>query len=450
MGSKVYDFLTESFLFDESLIAEGFASVSEDEIREELRRYREYWLSNTSEIEKEVRVDDARVNLFSGLGRADLKLLKQTALYVGQQIVTDPLFDLGRERNPDADTLSAVFGLQTPPFDRTEVQKAVRYLKALTPMVVGDYVKFYPTSRFFEPLREIPFTVSRAAFVERVPAQLHEFFHAHAQVMSARAEGDSIACGWPLELGRGIAVRFKNHPQSANAFFLGEQKAESVDRENRTADITLSAPDSLPSQEVFDAWVTQSINQSAGWMYEQLCTELAVADSFGASYVSNSEFIFQLIEQIAPADSESGVASVNALMNVELPILDQIDTVTLMKVRQEEGEAFAEFRAEWERQINILRSIADPEELKKRTQGVVRELTEVQVAKVNSAVVNLRKHAALSLTIATGSLIGTIQGGGFSLLGLAMAALQGYASWDQYRNAKRQNPAYFLWKAFKG
>jgi hypothetical protein len=123
MGSKVYDFLTESFLFDESLIAEGFASVSEDEIREELRRYREYWLSNTSEIEKEVRVDDARVNLFSGLGRTDLKLLKQTALYVGQQIVTDPLFDLGRERNADADTLSAVFGLETPPLIRQRCRR---------------------------------------------------------------------------------------------------------------------------------------------------------------------------------------------------------------------------------------------------------------------------------------------------------------------------------------
>ena len=36
MGSKVYDFLMESFLFDESLIEEQFVSIPEEEIRKEL------------------------------------------------------------------------------------------------------------------------------------------------------------------------------------------------------------------------------------------------------------------------------------------------------------------------------------------------------------------------------------------------------------------------------
>jgi hypothetical protein len=149
MGSKLYDFLTESLLFDDSLIAEGFESVPEREIRNELRNYREYWLNNATEIENEVRVDGSRLNLFSGFERADLRLLTQTALYVDQQILTDPLFDLGRDPNGDVDVFNAVFGLQTPAFDKKGVQDAVRFLKALTPMVAGDYVKFYPTSRFF-------------------------------------------------------------------------------------------------------------------------------------------------------------------------------------------------------------------------------------------------------------------------------------------------------------
>lgn len=75
---------------------------------------------------------------------------------------------------------------------------------------------------------------------------------------------------------------------------------------------------------------------------------------------------------------------------------------------------------------------------------MVPELTEVQGAKVNSAVARLKKQTALSLVITAGSLIGTIQAGGFGVLGLAMAALQGYVSYDQYRRAKRQNPAYFM------
>lgn len=451
MGSKLYDFLTESLLFDDSLIAEGFESVSEREIRNELRNYREYWLNNATEIEKEVRVDGSRLNLFSGFERADLRLLTQTALYVDQQILTDPLFDLGRDPNADVDVFNTVFGLQTPAFDKKAVQDTVRFLKALTPMVAGDYVKFYPTSRFFEPLKQLPFTVSRSGFEERVPGNLREFLRSNVQVTSAKAEGDSITFGWPLEVGRAIAVSFKDHPlaHGSHVFFLPETTVESVDRDNRTADLAWCMSNTLPSQKEFDAWVRQSINQSAGHVYCRLCTELAVADGFGASYLSNSEFTFKLIEQIAPAESKYAPGAVNALLNVDLPILDQIDVATLMKVRQEEGEAFAEFRAEWDRQISALRSISDPEELKSRAQEVVRELTEVQVLKVDHAVARLKKKMALNLVITTGSLVGTIQGGGFGILGLAMAALQGYGSYDQYRTAKRENPAYFLWKALK-
>lgn len=138
MGSKVYDFLTDSFLFDESHIEEQFASIPEEEIRKELGRYREHWLVNAAEIEKEVRSNDSALKLFSGLKHIDLRLLKQTALYVDQQILTDPLFDLGREPTADADAFNSLFGLRTPGFDKEEVKKAARYLKALTPMVAAD------------------------------------------------------------------------------------------------------------------------------------------------------------------------------------------------------------------------------------------------------------------------------------------------------------------------
>jgi hypothetical protein len=69
------------------------------------------------------------------------------------------------------------------------VEKAVRYLKALTTMVAADYVKVFPTNRFFEPLQQIPFTYSRTGFVERVPRELVEFFHSNAVVFP---DGDFV------------------------------------------------------------------------------------------------------------------------------------------------------------------------------------------------------------------------------------------------------------------
>lgn len=451
MGSKIYDFLTESVLFDDSLIEEQFASIPEGEIRQELGRYREHWFANCAEIQQEVQTDQSALKLFSGFKATNPRLLKQTALYVHQQILTDPLFDLGREANPDADAFNAVFGLRTPKFDKREVVKAVRYLKALTPMVTGDYVKFFPTSRFFEPLPQIPLTYSRTGFAERVPKELIEFFHSNAHVTSAKAEGDSISFGWPLERGRGIAVIFKDHPivEAGQLFFLAEQEFESVDRERRTAKSKFYMPATLPTPERFDSWVTQSINQSSGHVYRRLCIEMAVADNFGANHLSNSEFIFKLVGQIAPVKGEETITPVNALLNVNLPILEKIDIETLMKVRRDE-EAFAEFRLEWDRQLKTLRGISDPDVLKTRMDEVVRELTEVQVAKVDRAVTDLKKRLLRDLLIVgAGTLAGGIQSGGFGIVGAAMAGLQGYRSYSDYKRAKRQNPAFFLWKVLR-
>lgn len=82
MGSKLYDFLTDSLLFNDSLIEERFASVAEAEIRKELRRYREFWFANATEIQREVRANDSNLKLFSGLKMVPPELLKQTALYI--------------------------------------------------------------------------------------------------------------------------------------------------------------------------------------------------------------------------------------------------------------------------------------------------------------------------------------------------------------------------------
>ncbi|MEK6279174.1 MAG: hypothetical protein AABN95_02365 [Acidobacteriota bacterium] len=451
MGSKLYDFLTDSFLFDDSLIEEQFASITEKEIRIELRRYREFWLSNAAEIESEVQANDSQLKMFSGLKKVRPALLKQTSLYVEQHILYDPLFDLGRERNPDEDAFNAVFGLRSPSLDKEEVQESVRYLKALTPMVTSNYVKFFPTSRFFEPLQPIPMRYSKSGFAESVPAELFDFFHANAHVTTARPEGTSITFGWPLEIGRGIAVNFKEQPPDrAEIYFLADQEIDSIDRRNGSFSTSISMPVALPTPERFNSWVSQSINQTAGHVYRRLCLEVDLADSFGAGYLSNSQFAFRLIEQIGPVQDGIQTNTVNALLNFDLPFLDKIDIDTLMTVRRDDGEAFADFRLELDKQLRTLRGIIDPDELKRKTEEVFHELTEVQISRIDRKITSLKKQVLLDVVIATGSLMGAIQTGGFSVLMGAMAALHGYRSYSQYQSEKKENPAFFLWKASKG
>ena len=94
MGSRVYDFLSESFLFDDSLLSEEFSDVTEAEILRELVRYREFCLSAAAELEQEASSNTSNLKLFSGIRRVGPRLLKQSAFYVEQHILYDPLFEL--------------------------------------------------------------------------------------------------------------------------------------------------------------------------------------------------------------------------------------------------------------------------------------------------------------------------------------------------------------------
>lgn len=92
MGSRTYDFLADSFLFRDSLLDECYASVPEQELVKELRKYREFVLANEDALLSEVAHGNSTLNVFSG-ERVNLPMLKACALYVHQYIIDDPLFD---------------------------------------------------------------------------------------------------------------------------------------------------------------------------------------------------------------------------------------------------------------------------------------------------------------------------------------------------------------------
>ena len=89
--------MAESFLFADDLVEDKFQGVTEDEIKKELRAYREYCISHLSEIENEAIEEGSLLKVFSGSSRIEPTLLKQSAFYVDQHIIQDPLFPFTHE-----------------------------------------------------------------------------------------------------------------------------------------------------------------------------------------------------------------------------------------------------------------------------------------------------------------------------------------------------------------
>src|ERR1044072_8224987 len=105
MGSRTFDFLTESFLFYDSLIRDQFRDIPESEIVAELKRYRQFCLSVAPEIEAEILSSPiSSLRLFSGIKHVGVDLLKQATFYVHQHILYDPLFRIDARNESGGET----------------------------------------------------------------------------------------------------------------------------------------------------------------------------------------------------------------------------------------------------------------------------------------------------------------------------------------------------------
>lgn len=453
MGSRTFDFLTESFLFDDSLIRDQFREIPEGEIVTELKRYRQFCLSVAPEIEAEILTSPrSNLRLFSGIKHVDLDLLKQATFYVHQHILYDPLFELTHEMNPEERPTTGTFnnflGFSKHSLNRKRLANVVAYLQALRPMVAANYVKLLPTSYFFEPPKEIPLTYSETGFQERVPEPLRQFFHDGAIVESVKEVDGAMIIDGSLEIGRGIHIRFEDHDMREGYSYL-LTPIESVGGEGATVELSLLKTTAPPEREEFEWWVFQSINQTAGRVYSRVLAENMFASKLNASYLSNSPFVFKLLEQIVPLQSDTSTNTTNAVLNMELPFIDNLDVETLMKVRTDEGEAFENFRVELDKQLRDLKLVSDPETLRIKTENVVHELMEVQVRQIDQKLASLKKKMFSEASVTAVGLAGAIQSSGLTLPIALLAALQGYKSLAEYQAQKKENPAFFLWKVLK-
>lgn len=318
MGSRTYDFLSESLLFDESLLADQFSNISENELQKELQKYREFCLSHMTELEQEIQVGSSSFRLFSCNEHLRLDFLARSAFYVQQYVLPDPLFALTYEKGPIHQTYDKFFGMSGRGFDKRAVVATLRYLKKLTPMVAANYVKLLPITYLFEPSDNLPLRHSDNGFADVLPEALLDFFRERAVVWSLKREESGWSMDGGFEVSRGIQVLFGQPDEieeTGSGYFLTEQEILSVDHEKGTFEVCQWLPNDPPDQETFDRWVFQSVNQSAERLYRRVFEENLLAAHFGAAYTTRSQFVFDLLEQTFPTEPGVQTRTANTFLS---------------------------------------------------------------------------------------------------------------------------------------
>ncbi len=447
MGATIYGFLTESFLFEDALIEDQFQGISEKEIRKELQAYREYCISHFSDIENEANEETSVLKIFSVTNKVGLRLLKQSAFYVDQQIIQDPLFPFTHEGGAINKALGEYLQCENHDIDRRDLSSVLKFLKALTPMVVANYVRFLPTSYLYEPKEQPPVYYSENLFADLLPPTLMQFFRQRATVRSLRKTERGWAIEEGLTLSRGIAVQFGNDwNNEARMYHLFETQFNDFDDTDNSMKIAMSLLDSPPSASQFGIWVEQSINRAASDICEKVVSEVGLGEKFGAAYMTDSVFVSDLMRQVHGASDSIALHTADTLINMELPFLDNVDLETLMKVRQNDGQAFKNFRLELDCKLRELRLEKDKDKFKVRLSNAIHEIRDVQLHKIGEKVSAIKRESLAEAAILTAGLCGTYQLEGLSLLVGGVALARGYRTVAQYWKEVRQNPSFFLWK----
>lgn len=178
MANTAFDFLTESFLFNDRYIEDNFRKVSEQELLLELQKYQEYIQVNYPTIVEETHSNSKlNVSIESAGKLPNEKLLKQLALYMDRIVISDPVFEFTPTKSNSHAPMSKLMGLNSrEEIDRIRLAQNVKYMKWTTPLVATQFVKYMPISLIHEAPKELPIYYSPNNFSDDLPKEIFDFF----------------------------------------------------------------------------------------------------------------------------------------------------------------------------------------------------------------------------------------------------------------------------------
>ena len=450
MGSICFDFLINSFLFNENEIVKQYKDHSDDNLQHELTRYRNFILSKRTDLVNDILAKKSSLKVFSTVEKIPEVTLKQSALYIDQFVIDDPLFKLGRQRNAQSNTMEEYLGYQKNSLDRKSLTSIIRLLKSITPMVAANYVKLLPVSFAFEPQKNTPIYFSENYFEDQLPPNISKFCKENAIIKSmTEAKGSGWSVLQENDLTPGLFIGFGDDWMK-NGMMYHYFEQEFFPTEDPTIFHAAMKLAEYPMQEdVWAVWAKQSVNRTAINLVDKTMREIAIATSLQSTFFTDMAFTGELINQSIETTVTPSTITTEHILNIKVPFIDKVDIQKLMDVRENEQETFTNFRMELEKEFRELRFVTDEKELKERQQNIMHELGVVGVNKINTKLGSLRKKSILDGLIVIGGLAGGVASGGWSLLATAVSAASGYKSYVEYKQALNENPSYLLWKVLK-
>src|SRR5271157_2596119 len=446
MGKSLIHFFNDSFLFQKKAIESRYSRFEDNQLEKELERYRMFCLEDAKN--KQTNKQNLDV-LVEGVNHVvDENFLKQTALYVNQVIINDPVFIFSLPRSNYSKVMNQYLGMEKKGIDRQDLSDAAKYMIEHKEAIRSGFIDFLPVSFLHEPPKELPIKYSKVLFSDVLPPELLEFFRKNAEVTPIQHEGGHwiIDPTIPLTPCRAIDISFSREKYKSYPYMLFEMQVIDSDEKTGWIKFSQTLPETPPSQEYFNNWVTQSVNQASRRCFDEVYKEISLASNLGTTYLTHSEFVYQLLQKNIPLSSDLKTDVLNLTMGLNLPLLENVTLEHILDIREKDGEAFENFRIELEKRLREFRTITEPSELRIRLENTTHELTNVQIREIDKKISSVKSKMFPDAMILIGGLVTTLQTKGFGLPVLVYAIQNGYKTYQEYISEVKENPAFFLWK----
>lgn len=444
MGSYVYDYLNDSLLLDSTLVTRFYSGLSDAVLEQELIKYREYCLKVLPEIRDAVKSNGV-VSCLATDTLSHTSHLKQAALYLEEAVVADPVFELTDFRTQATEALTSFMGMaSTPKVDRQKLAKAAVRLIELRPLVSGGYVKLYPVTFELEKGAEVPLLYSDVGIEDCLPPNILEQYKASADVRSVQNDNGRMLVMRDLYPCRNISIHFQGMESGfAMGYVLNPTKFEPTAKEN-VFTIIQKKSSVPPSKPDFDAWVNQSVNQTARNHFIELSKRIALSEYLGCMFGTEHPFESNLLNMnVGSADIQAN--TLNCVLQMDVPFLEQVSSADLMSIRNNDGEAFQSFRAELEKGLREARHETNLSRVKAIIEDTQHELFEVQMRQIAPQIKHIQNTHLAEAVIAVAGLGLSVVTGGASLIATGIAGLSGMKSHSDYKSKLTANPSHFLW-----
>lgn len=459
MSHRLYDFLAHSEFFDERFLnlpanqIKIRPSLLENYVQHCIDSYNEIVEEITSEQSKGIRVFENPFNQIAESMTSD-RIITQSIIQ-DLIVIPDPLFSFiwSLQNQQFNSAHSQLLGLESSESLKT-LQAICRYMKSMAPFIAEKIVKFHPDlTKISSP--GIPFKYSPNSFADGFEESALKWLHSKAKVSPMRQDdrGFLIEVGRELTPCRSIYIEFDESDGECNNFYnLFEQRILNYDEKTGKAEFAMHLPKDAPSKDVFQHWVTQSINQSGSGFIARIKKDIFFANRLQLKFAPQNAFIHGLITQTFSLDKvnspleESTISPMSFLLRV--PISSQVEEV--LKARSDTSALIA-FRAYLQSQFAELSTTTDKDELNRKSRTTMDELNRKHLPEVKRALANLKAKEVLrwsAIAAGCGASYLTLGGSATVLAGLGAVA-EGLRATRENMEQVKSNPGYFWSKITK-